>query len=92
MDVKENEIQGGFKWLFLAGSAAVLLSCFLFFIDNVVMEGAIERDKQHAAEMAELRAAQAHLGARVTDERQILPLAMEQANHQRESHASTDHH
>ena len=92
MDVKENEIQGGFKWLFLAGSAAILLSCFLFFKDNVVMEGAIERDERHAAEMAELRAAQAHLGARVTDERQILPLLMEQADQQGEPQTSTNHH
>ena len=78
MDVKAQEIQGGFKWLLFAGTAAVALSLFLFYVDDVVMRGAPERDKEHAAQMAELRKAQAGLPARVTDDRQTLPLKIEQ--------------
>jgi hypothetical protein len=77
MDAKAQEIQGGFKWLLFAGTAAVLLSLFLFYVDDVVMRGAPERDKEHAAQMAELRKAQASLPARVTDDRQTLPLNIE---------------
>jgi hypothetical protein len=57
MDVQTNEVQGGFKWLFIAGGLAVLLSSFLFWVDNVVMQNAPERDKEHAAKMRELRVA-----------------------------------
>jgi len=92
MDVRESELRGGFKWLLIAGGAAVLLSCFLFFIDDVVMSEAPQRDKLHAAQMAELRTAQSSLGARVTDDRQILPLVMEQENHARDSHNIDSHH
>jgi hypothetical protein len=77
MDAKAQEIQGGFKWLLFAGTAAVLLSLFLFYVDDVVMRGAPERDKEHAAQMAELRKAQAGLPSRVTDDRQTLPLNIE---------------
>jgi hypothetical protein len=76
-DLRAKEIQGSYKWLMVAGTAAVLLSCFLFYIDDVVMRHAPERDKAMAAEMAELRRAQAGLPARVTDSRQTLPLSIE---------------
>jgi len=77
-ELRIKEIQGSYKWLMIAGGAAVLLSCFLFYVDDVVMRHAPERDKAHAAEMAELRKAQASLPARVTDDRQTLPLMIEQ--------------
>ncbi len=76
-DLREKEIQGSYKWLIIAGSAAVLLSCFLFYIDDVVMQNAPARDRAQAAEMAELRRAQAGLPARATDDRQTLPLRIE---------------
>jgi hypothetical protein len=88
-DLRAKEIQGSYKWLMIAGSAAVLLSCFLFYVDDVVMSHAPERDKAHAAEMAELRKAQASLPARVTDSRQTLPLEIEADN--KEAHQADDH-
>jgi hypothetical protein len=77
-ELREKEIQGSYKWLMIAGTAAVLLSAFLFYIDDVVMRHAPDRDRAQAAEMAELRKAQAGLPARVTDDRQTLPLEIEQ--------------
>jgi len=88
-DLRAKEIQGSYKWLMIAGSAAVLLSCFLFYVDDVVMSHAPERDKAHAAEMAELRKAQASLPARVTDSRQTLPLEIEAEN--KEAHEADGH-
>jgi hypothetical protein len=76
-ELRQKEIQGSYKWLLIAGTAAVLLSCFLFYIDDVVMRHAPERDRANAAEMSELRRAQASLPARVTDSRQTLPLDIE---------------
>lgn len=92
MDVNSQEIQGSYKWLLIAGSAAVLLSCFLFYIDDVVMGGAIDRDKAHAAQMAEMRKAQASLPARVTDDRQTLPLMIEKDAAADSTHSSHDSH
>lgn len=77
MDLKEQEMSGGFKWLLFAGGAAVLLSISLFCVDDKVMGKAIDRDREHAAELRELRMAQASLPARVTDPRQTLPLTIE---------------
>jgi hypothetical protein len=76
-DLRDKEIQGSYKWLMIAGTAAVLLSCFLFYVDDVVMRHAPDRDRAQASEMAELRRAQANLPARVTDDRQTLPLRIE---------------
>ena len=64
----------------LAGSAAVLLSIVLFWSDNTVMGGAASRDKIHNEALHALRVAQAGLPARVTDSRQTLPLALEDAD------------
>lgn len=77
-ELRKQEIQGSYKWLMVAGMAAVLLAVFLFYIDDVVMSNAPARDRAHAEEMAELRKAQAQLPARVTDERQKLPLTIDQ--------------
>jgi hypothetical protein len=86
-ELRAKEIQGSYKWLMIAGGAAILLSCFLFYVDDVVMRHAPERDKAHAAEMAELRKAQASLPARVTDDRQTLPLMIEHDSaHEDDSH------
>lgn len=76
----DQEVQGSYKWLMICGTAAVLLSFFLFYVDDVVMRNAPERDRAQAAEMAELRKAQAGLPARVTDSRQTLNLDIEQHN------------
>jgi hypothetical protein len=94
MDLKAQEIQGGYKWLMIAGTAAVLLSCFLFYVDDVVMRHAPDRDREHAAQMAELRKAQAGLPSRVTDDRQTLPLMIEKdaAKEAAPSGSSADHH
>jgi hypothetical protein len=73
-ELRNIELQGSYKWLLISGTAAVLLSVFLFYVDDVVMRQAPDRDRAQAAEMAELRKAQAGLPARVTDERQTLPL------------------
>lgn len=78
MDVQANEIQGSYKWLLFAGGLALILSCTLFWADNSIMGSAKERDIEHAAKMRELRTAQASLPARVTDDRQTLPLVLEQ--------------
>ena len=75
--LRNQEIQGSYKWLLIAGTLAVLLSCFLFYVDDVVMRHAPDRDRAQAEEMAELRRAQASLPARVTDSRQTAPLATE---------------
>jgi hypothetical protein len=91
MEAQTNEIQGSFKWLAIAGGLAVVLSCFLFWVDNVVMQGAAERDAAHAAQMRELRIAQSSLPARVTDDRQKLPLTLEQQDHAIRAAASTGH-
>jgi hypothetical protein len=77
MDLQTQETQGGYRWILFAGTAAVLLSCFLFYVDDVVMRHAPDRDREHAAQMAELRKAQAGLPSRVTDDRQTLPLMIE---------------
>lgn len=77
MDLKEQETSGSYRWLLFAGGAAVLLSISLFCVDDKVMGKAAERDREHAAELRELRMAQSSLPARVTDPRQTLPLAIE---------------
>lgn len=79
MDLRTKEVQDGFKWLMLAGSAAVLFSMALFWADNTVMGGAAARDKVHNESLRDLRVAQAALPARVTDPRQTLPLSIEGA-------------
>jgi hypothetical protein len=81
MDVQAKEIQGSYNWILFAGGLAVVLSCVLFWVDNTVMGGAAERDREHAAQMRELRMAQSGLAARVTDSRQTLPLVLEQQDH-----------
>lgn len=80
MELRTKEVQDGFKWLMVAGSAAVLLSVVLFWCDNTVMGGAAARDAAHNEELHSLRVAQASLPARVTDSRQTLPLTLEDAN------------
>ena len=82
MELKNSEVQGGIKWLLGAGAAALALSASLFWADDTVMGGAIARDKHHAEQMNELRVAQASLPARVTDERQKIPLTMEAEDEQ----------
>jgi hypothetical protein len=90
-ELRDKEIQGSYKWLMIAGTAAVLLSCFLFYIDDVVMQHAPDRDRAQAAEMAELRKAQAGLPARVTDDRQTLPLKIEKESEDNNDHSSHAH-
>jgi len=87
MDLKEQELQGGFRWLMIAGALALIFSFSLFCVDEYVMGGAVKRDKEHAAQMRQLRIAQAGLPARVTDSRQTLPLTIE-----REEGAATASH
>lgn len=78
MELKTSEARDGIKWLLRVGGLALLLSGFLFWVDEVVMGGAVARDKHHAEQMRELRVAQSSLPARVTDDRQKLPLTLEQ--------------
>jgi hypothetical protein len=77
MELKTSEANGALRWLLGAGAAAVGLSLFLFWADESVMGRAKERDIAHNAKLRELRVAQAGLPSGVTDERQILPLAIE---------------
>ena len=77
MELKTSEVSGGIAWLLGAGAAAVGLSLFLFWADDSVMGNAKVRDLAHNEQMRELRTAQSGLPARVTDERQLLPLTME---------------
>jgi hypothetical protein len=86
MDLREQEIRGSYKWLLCAGTAALVLSCFLFYVDNVIMGGAIDRDKRHAEEMNALRVAQSSLPTGVTDPRQTLTLTIEQEAHDSSAH------
>ena len=88
MDLQPKEAQDGVKWLVYAGSAALLLSLFLFWVDNSVMGNAAARDRAHNEELRELRLAQSSLPANVTDERQVLPLVLEQ---QDDAPTTTDH-
>jgi len=90
-ELRTKEIEGSYKWLTIAGAAAVALSGFLFYIDDVVMRHAPERDRAQAAEMAELRKAQAGLPARVTDSRQTLPLAIEKEQTGASGHDTHSH-
>jgi len=52
------------------------------------MGNAAQRDRAHNEELRELRLAQSSLPANVTDERQMLPLVLEQ---QDDAPATTDH-
>lgn len=78
MELKTSEAQDGIKWLVRMGAFALALSATLFWVDQFVMGGAVARDKHHAEQMRELRVAQSSLPARVTDDRQKLPLTLEQ--------------
>lgn len=78
MELNHKESRDGITWLLCAGGIAVLFSISLYCADEHVMGKATERDQQHAAEMRELRTAQVSVPGRVTDERQILPLTIEQ--------------
>jgi hypothetical protein len=87
MDSKNKEAAGAITWLLCAGGAALALSAFLFWADDTVMGGAQARDKAFAEQMKELRVAQSSLPSRVTDDRQKLPLVIEDdANPGIESH------
>jgi hypothetical protein len=78
MQLTHKESRDGITWLLCAGGIAILFSISLYCADEHVMGKATERDHKHAAEMAELRTAQASVPGRVTDERQLLPLTIEQ--------------
>lgn len=78
MQLKSSEAKDGINWLIRAGTIAIIFSAVLYYLDEHVMGGAIARDKAHAEVMKELRVAQSSLPARVTDERQSLPLTLEQ--------------
>jgi hypothetical protein len=78
MQLKTSEAKDGINWLIRAGVVAIIFSAVLYYTDEHIMGGAIARDKQHAEMMKELRVAQSALPARVTDERQTLPLTLEQ--------------
>lgn len=80
MDVQTKEVEGSYRWLMFAGGLALLLSCVLFWVDSSVMQSVPERDSKHAEQMRELRLAQSALPARVTDDRQTLPLLLEEEN------------
>jgi hypothetical protein len=80
MELKNSEARDGIKWLARMGAFALALSATLFWADHVVMGGAAARDKHHAEQMKELRVAQSSLPSRVTDDRQKLPLTLEQEN------------
>jgi hypothetical protein len=77
MQIDHNESRGGLTWLLCAGSIAIIFSISLYCADEHIMGKATERDQQHAAQMAELRTAQASVPGRVSDERQLLPLTIE---------------
>jgi hypothetical protein len=72
------EARGAVRWLLGAGGMAILLSLFLFWADNSVMEGARDRDVEHNKQLLELRSAQASLSGAVNDPRQLLPLTIEE--------------
>ena len=78
MQLKTSEAKDGINWLIRAGAVAIIFSAVLYYTDQHIMGGAIARDKQHAEMMKEVRVAQSSLPARVTDERQTLPLTLEQ--------------
>lgn len=78
MELNHNESRDGITWLLCAGGIAVLFSISLYCADEHIMGKATERDHKHAAEMAELRTAQVSVPGRVTDQRQTLPLTIEQ--------------
>ena len=71
LDEIENKDAGA--WFLFAGLAALLLSFFLFRVDNY-QSNAKGRDYTHAQMMREMRIAQSSLPSRVTDARQEMPL------------------
>jgi hypothetical protein len=76
MELNQKEINSGYTWLVCAGGVAILFSLALYLTDNY-KEGSTLRDRQHNAELQELRGAQASLAGRVSDERQLLPLTID---------------
>lgn len=86
------EARGAVRWLLGAGGMAILLSLFLFWADDNVMEGARDRDVEHNKKLLELRSAQASLGGEASDPRQLLPLTIEeQSGEAREKTGAAGH-
>ncbi len=90
MELDQTENASGIKWLLGAGAAAIALSLFAWRVDEY-MVNAPARDRAHSAQMEELRTAQTSLPARADDNRQILPLAIEEASSQNSPGHTPEH-
>lgn len=86
------EARGAVRWLLGAGGMAILLSLFLFWADDNVMEGARARDIEHNKKLLELRSAQASLGGEASDPRQLLPLRIEGQSGDAPEHSAVAEH
>lgn len=71
--IEQVEAKSAFRWLFGAGTVAVLLVIALYLVDNRLTNSPRERDLGNT--LRTLRGAQASLPGRVNDERQTMPFA-----------------
>ncbi len=69
MELNQQEVKDGMRWLFSAGAFAIALTVFLFFTDHKLSTSTREQDLGNT--LRELRTAQSSLASRVTDERQV---------------------
>ena len=76
MKLNPDEVKGGMNWLVIAGSAAILLSVFLQWVDDKLTYS--RYDIERGRVLHELRSAQAALGNEVTDHRLMVEELREQ--------------
>lgn len=69
MSAGEHVTRDGFRWLVLAGGAAVLLSIFLYRVDLYLTNSKAEQ--QLGETLREIRSAQAEVSPGVSDHRQL---------------------
>lgn len=69
MEISKEELKGGWMWLFFAGSVAIGLSLFLYYVDTALTNS--DSEERLAETLTELRTAQANVSSGVADYRQI---------------------
>ena len=79
METQSEELLSGRSWFIGAGVAALILSFCLFRVDEYLSQGPV-REHEHNERMRALRTAQLSVPSRVTDSRQLLPIAAHQDN------------
>ena len=80
----------GFRWLFGAGLAAIILAYVLFSIDESLSNSDVEIVRGET--IGTLRGAQTMLPSRVSDARQLQNFSYEQADSHEADHSAEAHH